>query len=410
MDFEDTSSEGLGKTPVNYINNSRAEQTLVTELYKKHKREHLPSDFEQKFVVNNDKQFPCYPLDNTRHSDFPMGFHGCLGCGDVNHQFSNYKTRHTLEGRNYFHFQLHCHHPDVFFRNFDENGAFRKKIDGNRATQGRAEGVGRGSNAVVPSWMTKGSDGLSRYRKAENDSAPQYVIRLATYNIRDNNIRRMPITSRNELPHIRFPIGNAISDGSLHNLFDTGAALNTGLLSYHQSLKKIRPELIDSYEEFNGTNPFDPIKLCGALKDTSEYSTATHGILSAVIRYKTPFVVNGRAITIAYALGKDVSVNSILGIPTITELQLEYKFLPCAHITSSVLKRVFQVEYNEAVCSETLTHANIGQAQSNRSSIRNLNASGLTMPVTIADGIDDSLVKFDAEMPTMPPQPSSSVA
>jgi hypothetical protein len=129
-------------------------------------------------------------------------------------------------------------------------------------------------------------------------------------------------------------------------------------------------------------------------------------------------VVNGRAITIAYALGKDVSVNSILGIPTITELQLEYKFLPCAHITSSVLKRVFQVEYNEAVCSETLTHANIGQAQSNRSSIRNLHASGLTMPVTIADGIDDSLVKFDAEMPTMPPtpdvtpvpQPSSSVA
>ena len=55
MDLEDVPSEGLGKTPVHFTNNSRAEQTLVTELYKKRKREHLPSDFEQKLVVKNDK-------------------------------------------------------------------------------------------------------------------------------------------------------------------------------------------------------------------------------------------------------------------------------------------------------------------------------------------------------------------
>ena len=34
-DFEHNSSDGLGKLPVNFTNNSRAEQTLVTELYKK---------------------------------------------------------------------------------------------------------------------------------------------------------------------------------------------------------------------------------------------------------------------------------------------------------------------------------------------------------------------------------------
>ena len=279
-------------------------------------------------------------------------------------------------------------------------------MDGKPATQTRTGGLGRGSNAVVPSWMTKGSDGLSRYRKAESDSAPQYVVRLATYNIRDKNIRRMPITSRNELPHIRFPIGNANSDGSLHNLFDTGAALNTGLLSYHQSLKKIRPELIHSYEEFNGTNPFDPIKLCGALKDTSDYSTATHGILSAVIRYKTPFVINGKKITISYALGKDVAVNSILGIPTITELQLEYKFSPCAHVTSSVLERVFKVEYNEAMCSEASVHT-ATQVQSSRSSSCDLLTSEHVKPVRASDEIVNSFDHLDARTLKMPPKPSN---
>ena len=116
----------------------------------------------------------------------------------------------------------------------------------------------------------------------------------------------MPITTRNELPHLRFPIGNTTNDGSLLNLFDTGAALNTGQLSYQLSFKNSRPDLVHSYEEFNGTNPFDPIKLCGAITDPSTFDTTTHGILSAVIRYKTPFSVNGRTFTIAFALGKDV--------------------------------------------------------------------------------------------------------
>ena len=75
------------------------------------------------------------------------------------------------------------------------------------------------------------NDGLAKYRKAENDLAPQYVILLDTYNIKKMQIRRMPITSHNDLPHIRFPVGNNDEDGSLLNLFDTGAALNTGQLS-----------------------------------------------------------------------------------------------------------------------------------------------------------------------------------
>ena len=350
-DNENSYSNYADGASVNFNNGSRAEQTLATELYKKRKRANLPPDFQQKFVTINQKQFPCHPLEGSRHSDFPVGFDGCLGCGSVDHRFNNCKTRNTPEGKKNFHFQLHCHHPDIFFRNFDESGNFRGGSKEGKSSENNSHGLGRGVQAVVPSWLSAENDGLAKYRKAENDMAPQYVILLDTYNIQKKmQIRRMPITSHNELPHIRFPVGSNDEDGSLLNLFDTGAALNTGQLSYHMALKKMRPDLIASYEEFNGTNPFEPIKLCGAIQDPSTYSTERHGILSAVIRYKTPFVINGRAITLDFALGKDVSVNSILGFPSITELQLVMQFRPWPHVSSPILERVFKVEFREAAC------------------------------------------------------------
>ena len=60
------------------------------------------------------------------------------------------------------------------------------------------DGVGRGNRAVVPSWLKSKNDGLSRYRNAENDSTPQYEIRLSAYNLLNKKIRRMPITTINK--------------------------------------------------------------------------------------------------------------------------------------------------------------------------------------------------------------------
>ena len=234
---EDDLGSGPHSASAFYNNNSRAEQTLSNELYIKRKRENLPSDFQQKFTVRNNREYPCHPIESSRSSDFPVGFQGCLGCGSVDHQFSSCKKRENVEGRKFFHFQLHCHHPDVFFKNHDNLLRFKRHISGENNFSELRDGVGRGRKAVAPAWMAKRNDGLSRYKNAENDTAPQYVIRLSTYNLQNKKIRRMPITTRNELPHLRFPIGNTTTDGSLLNLFDTGAALNTGQLSYHLSLK-----------------------------------------------------------------------------------------------------------------------------------------------------------------------------
>ena len=87
---------------MHFNNGSRAEQTLATELYKKRKRENLPPNFKQKFVTINQKQFPCHPLEGSRHFDFPVGFDGCLGCGSEDHRFHNCKTKIRQKGRNIF--------------------------------------------------------------------------------------------------------------------------------------------------------------------------------------------------------------------------------------------------------------------------------------------------------------------
>ena len=78
--------------------------------------------------------------------------------------------------------------------------------------------------------------------------------------------------------------------------------------------------------------------------------------LSTVIRYKTPFTTNGRAITLDFAICKDVLVKSIMGFPTITEFQFELKCRPYPHISTSILEQVFKIEFRKAACGHMIDH------------------------------------------------------
>ena len=52
------------------------------------------------------------------------------------------------------------------------------------------------------------------------------------------------------------------------------------------------------------------------LKDIQK--DANHGQMIAVIRYKTPYVVDGKgSFILSFALGNDVSLRSVLGLPTL---------------------------------------------------------------------------------------------
>ena len=82
------------------------------------------------------------------------------------------------------------------------------------------------------------------------------------------NTRPMLITSRNDLPHINLVISFSSGDStmSISMSYDTCAASNTGFLTYHKNIWKKNPYTVARYERFEGDDPFDPIKVCRAIK------------------------------------------------------------------------------------------------------------------------------------------------
>ena len=105
-------------------------------------------------------------------------------------------------------------------------------------------------------------------------------------------------------------------------LFDTCAALNTGYLPYHNQIIKRHPDIVAKFEYFDGDNPFKPIKLCGAITNPSDYDSAKHGVLSAIVEYYIPYkTANGVPYKLAITLGNNMTVNTILSSPLFDQWQ-----------------------------------------------------------------------------------------
>jgi hypothetical protein len=130
------------------------------------------------------------------------------------------------------------------------------------------------------------------------------------------NKREMPITVQNNLPTLSLRLGdysNQHGDIELKVLFDTCKALSTGFKAYHDRIRQLHPELVHAYENFDGMNPFKPIRLSGALRNPDDVSQEVTGALTSVIRYKTPYVdCNGNPVLLSFTLGDTVSCNTIL--------------------------------------------------------------------------------------------------
>jgi hypothetical protein len=93
----------------------------------------------------------------------------------------------------------------------------------------------------------------------------------------------MPIAIDNGLPHITFALRTTGSCPTLCGLMDTCGALNTGYLPFHQWLMSEYPAVVADYMAFDDTNPFEPVKLDGAICDPGNFAGSNHGNLTAVI-------------------------------------------------------------------------------------------------------------------------------
>jgi hypothetical protein len=130
---------------------------------------------------------------------------------------------------------------------------------------------------------------------------------------------------------------------------DICGALNTRYLLFHQWVMSERPDLVTEYIEFDVDNPFEPIKLGGAICDPFDFNASNHGNLTAVIRYRTPYQdQTGSPITFSFALGTDVTVNTIFGLPMLCNLDLVIS-LRANSLYSSVLDRQFPITRAAAV-------------------------------------------------------------
>jgi hypothetical protein len=178
-------------------------------------------------------------------------------------------------------------------------------------------------------------------------------VRILQHSTSDlTRIKPFPIRINNLMPAITFDLGTPPDPSiSLVCLYDTCAAVCSGNLLFHQWVITTYPELVHSFEQFDDSNPFEAIKLVGALKDPAEFDVATHGQLTAVVRYHLPYLTipDESTAVLCLALGADVSVNTILGWPAIEDLGIDLR-LKSESFFSTTFHRSFPLGRVTAPC------------------------------------------------------------
>jgi hypothetical protein len=121
-------------------------------------------------------------------------------------------------------------------------------------------------------------------------------------------------------------------------------------LLFHQWVISTYPDLVHSFEQFDDANPFEAIKLLGAVQDPASFDEEAHGRLTAMVRYRMPYTDSASHPTVlCIALGADVSVNTILGWPAIEDLGITL-CLKTKSFFSSTLNHTFPLERVAAPC------------------------------------------------------------
>ena len=101
-------------------------------------------------------------------------------------------------------------------------------------------------------------------------------------------------------------------------LVDTGVAMNTCDKLYHQWVMSQCPSMIAEYIECGPNIEYDVVQILVALdlKETNQH--INYGSMTAVIRYKTHYLVNNTdPILLSFVLGTDVALRSVLDIPCV---------------------------------------------------------------------------------------------
>ena len=110
-----------------------------------------------------------------------------------------------------------------------------------------------------------------------------------------------------QLPHLNFPIGEGQKSSYMSGLANKGAGLNLVNLEYHQSVAECQPNLVLKFEYLKDLEDVEPFNISGL--DGGKVSEQGKGRVdgTTLVTYKTPFLVNGKPVTVSLALGEGVA-------------------------------------------------------------------------------------------------------
>jgi len=210
-------------------------------------------------------------------------------------------------------------------------------------------------NSAIPPPTTHPRVNMYMYRPSPSPPSPSSFLSRITAPVRSfvSRIRCfsapvdtprpvMPVAIDMGLPTITIPMSSTVS---LSGLFDSCGSLNLGWLPYHLFLMSKCPELVNEFRYYDGYHPFQPIHLSGAVCDPNQ-PISDCGKLTALIRYKTDLKEpDGTPITLSFALGPDVSANTIIGLPFLRQLKFITDYDEYTAF-SKVLQQTFQLTCN----------------------------------------------------------------
>eukprot|EP00956_Cyclotella_meneghiniana_P020206 scaffold35356_cov44-Cyclotella_meneghiniana.AAC.2 len=158
---------------------------------------------------------------------------------------------------------------------------------------------------------------------AQGVSYPIFV-----YNSRDNNAPPLPAAIDNRLPHITITLGELATSietcPQVRCLYDSGACVSSGYWGFWKTILENHPEcIVDLFVSDGGQ--YSPIVLGGIVTgddgDMAGHTCKLNIVVNLKLRYET---ITGQPVTHKIALGKDVGVNTILGMPFIDKFQCTY--------------------------------------------------------------------------------------
>ena len=263
-------------------------------------------------------------------SNWPADFLGCLSCGSSNHFWQ--QCPHNIAGntaaKQKFFDNLWCHKPHTY-RSRPLIASISPK-----AAPPRPAPLLNSTHPIGQLHLPPPSLELptppSGYTNNNNKHPATHLFantaNILQHFIPGTHIPKMPITIHNGLPCINLTFGplDNTSAITLAALWNSWVALDSSNLQFHCWIMSQYPHLVSDFHMFDDTNPFEPNKLLGAVTNSDSYDFDTHGQLTGVIQYFTPYVnTHNQPITISFGLGENVAVNSIIGWPAILDMQID---------------------------------------------------------------------------------------